>query len=153
MSRVWQHDPWLRDNDVRPAGMDSEDDCNSEWSPVCQLTGWCSAAARYIQWISDCWETSKVCFLMLANLVIASVCRMLPWHGLSISLSVTLTLHCARVVWWNEMPFSRDAHVDPSNIVTDSGKGNLGVGTVCPTLWLLFFLFRHLGHITAFSAD
>jgi len=60
VSWVRQHDQWLRDADIWLAGMDSEDHHNSQWPTVCQLAGWCSAAAGYVQWISDCRETSKV---------------------------------------------------------------------------------------------
>ena len=44
-------------------------------------------------------------------------------------------VHLANAVGWNEMPFSRDAHVVSSNIVLDrghglpTGRGDFGVGT------------------------
>jgi len=51
----------------------------------------------------------------------------------SVRLSVTLYVCChpAKTVGRNEMPFSRDTHMVPSNIILDSrpGKGDLGVGT------------------------
>jgi len=47
----------------------------------------------------------------------------LPQCGLSVCMSVCHTLHLAKTVGRNEMPFSRDTHVVPSNIVLDRDPG------------------------------
>ena len=51
-------------------------------------------------------------------------------HVLSVCVCVTL-LHPAKAIGWNEMPFGRDTHVVPGNIVLDrgpvpTGRGDLG---------------------------
>jgi len=54
---------------------------------------------------------------------------------LSVHLAVCHTLAPAKAVGRDEMPFGRDTHVVPSNIVLDTGpgplmaRGDLGVGT------------------------
>jgi len=43
-------------------------------------------------------------------------------RGPSVCVSITL-VHSAKAVGWNEMPFGRDTHVVPSNIVLARGPG------------------------------
>ena len=112
MSRVRQHDQGLRGIDVRLAGVDSEDNHNSEWSSVCQLTGRCSATTGYVQRISDCRETSKVLtawnhFLFqykfdtswlqwIEPRLCSACCRCSPWYQV---IWITLCLQDRCVVW------------------------------------------------------